>query len=363
MDDFDRDVYCIAGIPFDAIDLSKTMDRLRDAKHKNTTCFLTTPNLNFLAFAQNDQEFRNSIIHSDLVIVDGAPIVWMAKLLGIPIKERVAGSTLFEALGKEWRRKINVYFFGGQDGVGELACQRINEKSTALTCVGNYAPGFGSIEEMSSQDIIAGINVSKPDLLVVSIGGYRGQKWIMQNLHNITAPIISNLGAVINFEAKKLKRAPSIFQKLGFEWIWRIKEEPHLWRRYWDDGQVFLKVFITKILPHAVWLKLNRARLENAQTSAEVSMSEGESLKITINGVILDPVNLDIRNLFRQAIVQKKDIELDLTNTRYLSFGFFGLILMLKKQLDKNKLMIKLSGTTPSMRKLLHWNGLTYLVE
>ena len=104
MDDFDRDVYCIAGVPFDAIDLSRTMDRLREAKYKKTTCFLTTPNLNFLAFAQNDQEFRDSIIHSDMVIVDGAPIVWIAKILGIPIRERVAGSTLFEALGNEWRR-------------------------------------------------------------------------------------------------------------------------------------------------------------------------------------------------------------------------------------------------------------------
>ena len=68
MDDFDRDVYCIGGLPFDAIDLSTTMSRLRDARHKQTACFLTTPNLNFLALSQRDADFRNSVLYSDLVI-------------------------------------------------------------------------------------------------------------------------------------------------------------------------------------------------------------------------------------------------------------------------------------------------------
>ena len=93
MDDFDREVYCIAGLPFDAVNLSQTMSRLRDAKFNKSTCFLTTPNLNFLALAQDDADFRNSVIHSDIVIADGTPIVWIAKLLSIPIREGFGGST------------------------------------------------------------------------------------------------------------------------------------------------------------------------------------------------------------------------------------------------------------------------------
>ena len=364
MDDFERNVYCIGGLPFDAIDLSKTMSRLRDAKYNKTPCFLTTPNLNFLALAQDDPDFRNSVLYSDLVIADGAPVVWIAKLLGIPIRERVAGSTLFEALGKEWRRKMSVYFFGGPGGVAAEASKRINEKSTGLTCVGYHSPGFGTIEEMSESTIIDNINMSNADFLVVALGAKKGQAWILKNLHRIELPLVSHLGAVINFEAKRLKRAPARMQKIGLEWAWRVKEEPHLWRRYWHDGRFFLRLLITKIFPHVIWLKLNQKRLEQLSHKSTVILNEEESYsRLIFSGVMLDPVTQDIRSLIRQASLQNKDVLVDLAGAKYLSFGVFGLLLMLKKHIDKQGFQLKVVGIQPDMRKLLDWNGLTYLVE
>ncbi len=363
MDDFERDVYCIGGLPFDAIDLSKTMSRLRDAKYKKTSCFLTTPNLNFLALAQDDPDFRNSVIYSDIVIADGAPIVWIAKLLGIPISERVAGSTLFEALGQEWRRKMKVYFFGGPDGAGAEACKRINEKSTGLACVGYHSPGFGTVDEMSEPSVIDNINSSNADFLVVALGAKKGQAWIVKNLFKITVPLISHLGAVINFEAKRLKRAPVKLQKIGLEWAWRIKEEPHLWKRYWNDGQFFLRLLITKIVPHVIWLKLNQQRLEQLSFKSSVMLNEDKDcFRIIISGVVLDPVTPDIRQLMRQAGLQNKNIQMDLAEAEYLGPGILGLLLVLKKQLDKQGLQMKVVGLRANMRKLFNWNGLDYLV-
>lgn len=363
MGDFERDVYCIGGLPFDALDLSKTMSRLRDAKYKKTSCFLTTPNLNFLALAQDDPDFRNSVIYSDIVIADGAPIVWIAKLLGIPISERVAGSTLFEALGQEWRRKMKVYFFGGPDGAGAEACKRINEKSTGLACVGYHSPGFGTVDEMSEPSVIDNINSSNADFLVVALGAKKGQAWIVKNLPKITVPLISHLGAVINFEAKRLKRAPVKLQKIGLEWAWRIKEEPHLWKRYWNDGQFFLRLLITKIVPHVIWLKLNQQRLEQLSFKSSVILNEDKDcFRIIISGVVLDPVTSDIRQLMRQAGLQNKNIQMDLAEAEYLGPGILGLLLVLKKQLDKQGLQMKVVGLRANMRKLFNWNGLDYLV-
>jgi N-acetylglucosaminyldiphosphoundecaprenol N-acetyl-beta-D-mannosaminyltransferase len=364
MDDFDRDVYCIGGLPFDAIDLSETMRRLRDAKHTKTPCFLTTPNLNFLALSQQDADFRNSVLHSDLVIADGAPIVWLAKLLNIPIQERVAGSTLFEALGKDIQEKMKVYFFGGPTGVAADASTRINERSTGLTCVGYHSPGFGSVEEMSETTIIDNINLSDADFLVVALGAKKGQAWIMNNMPKIKVPLVSHLGAVVNFEAKRLKRAPIGLQKIGLEWAWRIKEEPHLWRRYWGDGWFLLRFLMTKTLPQVIWLAFNRQRLKQLVNKSTVFLDDTAlNVNLTVSGVVMDPVPPNVRALLRQANLHNKTVQLNLVDAEYLSFGMLGLLLLLKKQMDKQGNQLKIVGLRPSMRKLLNWNGLNYLLE
>ena len=96
--DFNRDVHCLFGLPFDAVTLAEAEQRVRSAADQRASCFLSTPNLNFLIGCQTDAAFRDSVINSDLSIADGAPILWLSKLLGIPIHERVAGSSLFERL-------------------------------------------------------------------------------------------------------------------------------------------------------------------------------------------------------------------------------------------------------------------------
>ena len=325
MDDFDRDVYCIGGLPFDAIDMSKTISRLRDAKHAKKSCFLTTPNLNFLGLSQHDPDFRNSVLYSDIVIADGAPIVWIAKLLGIPIRERVAGSSLFESLSKEWRRKLAVYFFGGPTGVAAEASKHINEKSTGLVCVGYYSPGFGTLDEMSDSSIIDNINASNADFL---------------------------------------KRAPVRLQKIGLEWAWRIKEEPHLWKRYWADGKFLLRFLTTKVLPLMLWLKFNQKRLKRLSPQSSVVLdTTGVHVKLVISGVLFDPVSQDTRTLLRASCIQNKNVMVDLTEAEYLSFGILGLLLLLKKQLDQQGFQMKIIGLGRSMSKLLDRNGLTFLTR
>jgi N-acetylglucosaminyldiphosphoundecaprenol N-acetyl-beta-D-mannosaminyltransferase len=363
MDDFDRDVYCIGGLPFDAINLSNTMNRLRDAKHEKKSCFLTTPNLNFLALSQQDADFRNSVLYSDIVIADGAPIVWIAKLLGIPISERVAGSTLFEALGKEWRRKLTVYFFGGPTGVAAEASKHINQNSTGLNCVGYYSPGFGSLEDMSESSIIDNINLSNADFLVVALGAKKGQAWIVKNLCKIKTPLVSHLGAVINFEARRLKRAPVRLQKIGLEWAWRIKEEPHLWQRYWNDGLFLLRFLIVKVLPYIVWSRFNRQRLKRLSQKSTVTLNDsGVNVSLAVSGAVLDPVSPYIRSLLRQASLQNKSVQLNLADTEHLGFAMLALLLLLKKHLDRQGHQLKIVQLQPGMRKLLVWSGLSYLV-
>jgi len=364
IDDFDREVYCLSGLPFDAVDMLDSLSILKSAAKYQTRCFLSTPNLNFLIAAQSDTEFRDSVIHSDLVVADGMPLVWIAKLLRIPIRERVAGSSLFEALrGQDAANPITVYFFGGPDGVAEKAALRINQTKRGLVCVGYQSPGFVSVEEMSVATRINQINASNADFLVVALGAKKGQSWIFRNLSSIKVPIISHLGAVINFEAHQLKRAPTLMQNTGLEWLWRIKEEPGLWKRYWQDGLALLKLLVTTVIPHALWLAFNQRRLEQSSQNLVHLECDASICRLIIPDVVLDPVTPAIRSQLRQVSLQKKDVVLDLTDAEYLSPGFLGLLLLLKKHLDKHAVKLKVIGIQPKMERLLKWNGLTYLIR
>ena len=177
--DFSRNVWCILGLPFDTITLEQAAQEIVAAVRTRTACYLSTPNVNFICAANSDSHFRQSIINSDLSIVDGYPIVFVAKLLGIPMPERIGGSNLAEYLhNHQTDSPIKVYFLGGEDGVGEQASRMINQQPSGLVAVGHYSPGFGSVEEMSAPDIINGVNNKPVDFLMVSLGAKKGQAWI-----------------------------------------------------------------------------------------------------------------------------------------------------------------------------------------
>src|ERR1043165_2927001 len=179
------------------------------------------------------------------------PIVWIARLMGVPIKNRVAGSDVFDALigDQGTARPLKVFLFGGAPGVAEAASRALNARPSGLHCVGLCYPGFRTVDEMSHNDIIEAVNSSGAELLVVSLGAAKGQSWLLRNHNRLNIPVRVHLGAVMNFQAGTVSRAPVFFRKLGLEWMWRIYEEPHLWRRYWTDGCVLLSVFLTRIVP------------------------------------------------------------------------------------------------------------------
>src|SRR5690348_1159769 len=113
-DDLSRDVYCILGVPIDAIEMSDALAAIEAAVASSKPFLLSTPNLNFLVNSQDDAEFRESLHLSDLCSADGMPIIWIAKLMGLPIRQRVAGSDIFEALkNRASGHPIKVAFFGG----------------------------------------------------------------------------------------------------------------------------------------------------------------------------------------------------------------------------------------------------------
>jgi len=259
--DLGRDVHALLGLVFDRIDLAGAAKHVERCVSTRRRCFLSTPNVNFVAAAAHEREFRGSVLRSDLSLADGFPIVLAARWMGIGLPGRVAGADLFERLqsaGRSAQRPpIKLFLFGGPPGAGAQAATQLARQAQGFECVGHDEGGFGDIGAMSSEATIARINASGADFVLVALGAKKGQAWIERNRSRLQAPVISHLGAVINFAAQSIERAPVWMRRAGLEWAWRIVQEPQLWRRYWNDGRMFVGTLFTRLLPWSArrWLR------------------------------------------------------------------------------------------------------------
>jgi N-acetylglucosaminyldiphosphoundecaprenol N-acetyl-beta-D-mannosaminyltransferase len=311
--DLGRELHCLLGLVFDAITLDEAVRRVRRCAREATRCFVSTPNVNFAIAAQRDAAFRDSVLHSDLSLADGMPIVWLARWLGVPVTERVAGSDLFERLVTEPGQPLGVYFFGGAPGVAAAAGERLNARAGGLRCVGHESPGFGSVEEMSSAAQIERINASGADFVVVALGAKKGQAWIERNRARLSAPLISHLGAVVNFAGGTVLRAPRWAQRTGLEWLWRIKEEPALWQRYLRDGIALAGIVATRVLPRAARARWKRAEVEACEAGSFELVPDAGAAVLRLRGTWtsnrLAPLRRELARLLREGRTVQVDIE------------------------------------------------------
>lgn len=337
-------IACLAGLPFDAVTLDEAATRVCQAIGERQRLFLSTPNLNFLIAAQSDPAFRRSVVVSDLSVADGMPIVWMSRLLGLPIRQRVAGSDLFDALRRGagqavLGRPISVFFFGGPPGIAERAAQVINSEGRHMICVGFHDPGYVNVEDMSTPEVIEAINASGADFLIVALGAKKGQAWIGRNLVHLRVPVVSHLGAVVNFVAGTIERAPVAWRRLGLEWLWRIKEEPSLFSRYARDGWALLALLLGRVLPYALWICVRRpAHIPALHESA-------------------------LRRAFADVEEHRPSITLDLGQSTVTHPLFFAELLRLERLCLESGTQLSIQARAPAMQRLFAWNGLAHITD
>jgi N-acetylglucosaminyldiphosphoundecaprenol N-acetyl-beta-D-mannosaminyltransferase len=361
-DALSRQVYCILGIPIDLITMPAVLRCIQIAAVYKMPFTLSTPNLNFLATSQSDAEFRETLLLSDLCPPDGVPILWIARLLGVPIKQRIAGSDIFDAL-KLSSKPLKLFFFGGADGVAAAAARALNSRPGPLRCVGTFNPGFCSVEDMSCDDIIGRVNASGAEFLVASLGARKGQLWLQRNFDRLRIPIRAHLGAALNFQAGTVKRAPAVLRKWGLEWLWRIKEEPRLCGRCMNDGIILLRLLFTCVLPLIIrsWrLKLNRQSRE-----PDFSMTQAhddEHVTVFFAGSAVARHVERAIPVLREAVVAGKQLKIDFSTLQEVDARFLGLLLMLRKTLKARGMVLTLTGLSPELERVFRLNGLGYLI-
>ena len=198
---------------------------------------LITPNVDHLMKLQHDREFYEIYQKAYYVTVDSQIVKMALSFIGTPIKEIITGSGFFPSFYTYHKDnpEISIFLLGAAPGIADIAMEKINAKVGRKIVVDALSPSFGfEKDEEECKKIIETINASPATVLVVGVGAPKQEKWIYKykdQLKNIR--IYLAIGATIDFEAEKVKRAPVMMQKLALEWLYRLVKEPkRLWKRY-----------------------------------------------------------------------------------------------------------------------------------
>ncbi len=220
----------VRGVGFDNVTLAEAAQFLRHgaaAGRCGTAVF--TPNSEIVQMCIEDASLRETVNSASLVIPDGIGVVKAARILGTPLKGKVAGVDLGrEVLAFAAEDGLPVYFLGGKPGVAEAAAQKMTEAYPGLIVCG-MRDGYFQKSGPENDAAVAQVNESGAKILFVCLGAPAQEKWIFENLSRLPdVQILLGLGGSLDVYAGTVKRAPKIFIRLGLEWFYRLLKEP--WR-------------------------------------------------------------------------------------------------------------------------------------
>lgn len=200
--------------------------------------YVVTPNVDHIVRLESDSKLGEIYRNADLILTDGMPLVWVSRVSGRPIVEKVSGADLFPALcSAAAARGLSMFFFGAGPGVAARAADRLTARFQGLRVVGTLSPDYGFEKDRKKvADAINAINSADPDILVVGLGCPKQEKFIYENRGALQTRLSLGLGASLDFEAGNVRRAPKFMRDHGLEWLYRLTQDPsRLARRYLLD--------------------------------------------------------------------------------------------------------------------------------
>ncbi|MER3500923.1 MAG: glycosyltransferase [Candidatus Fervidibacterota bacterium] len=214
----------LLGVPVAAVTMEEALDILEHFLSERKTHLVVTSDASALVRAQEDEEFRRIVQNADLVTPDGIGVVWSARLLGLPVYERVPGVELMAKLCERAARKgWRVFLLGARPYIAEKAAQNLQQRYHGLRIVGTHHGYFTPDEE---KQVIAQIKAAQPDILFVAFGIPKQEKWIAKHADELNVPLCIGVGGSFDVYAGVVKRAPEWVQRLCLEWLYRTVRDP-----------------------------------------------------------------------------------------------------------------------------------------
>ena len=207
----------------------------------NGKLLINTINQYSYCVAENNQEFKNALISSDILLPDGIAIVVAIRLMLNNKIKKIAGADVHNyLLDRCIKNNKSCFYLGSSETTLAEIKKRLNTEYPGMR-VGFYSPPYKtSFTDSDNQQMINAVNNFNPDVLFVGMTAPKQEMWANQFKPQLNAHVICTIGAVFDFYAETVKRPNKIWIDLGLEWFIRLLKEPkRMWKRYMYYGPVF----------------------------------------------------------------------------------------------------------------------------
>jgi N-acetylglucosaminyldiphosphoundecaprenol N-acetyl-beta-D-mannosaminyltransferase len=224
----------VLGVRVDAVDLGQVLCRFEDALLGQECQVVHLCNAYNVLLASKQERYRAVMNAGDLNLPDGTGTLLAARLLGAPMRGRVAGPDLLPAVCA-WGvdRSVRHFFYGGTPASLEAMLTAVRSAWPGIKIAGAYAPPFRPLTPEEADDVCKRINRAGAQIVWVGLGTPKQDEWMEAFRHRIEANVLIGVGAAFDFLSGSQQRAPRWMQRAGLEWLHRLASEPRrLWRRY-----------------------------------------------------------------------------------------------------------------------------------
>lgn len=249
------------GVPIAAITMADAVTAVDDAIQSRRPLQIGVVNAAKLVNMRRDEALRASVLSSSIVLADGTSVVWASRLLGRPLPERVAGIDLMMAmLARGNTQRYRIYCLGATQAVLDAVIERIRQEYPGVVVAGSHHGYFAAPDE---ERIAADIAGAAPDILLVAMTSPRKEQFLARWSSRLHVPVCHGVGGSFDVFAGLVQRAPAGWQRLGLEWLYRVKQEPRrLWKRYLVTNTLFIDMVVVELVRN--WRQAITRRLEGS---------------------------------------------------------------------------------------------------
>jgi len=339
----------VLGLPLDSLSAHEAVEALEGLILSGGTHQIATANLDFWLNSLNDRHLHRIIAGCSLVLPDGMPLVWVSKLLGCPLADRVTGVDLVPRLAEMSARKgYGIYLLGGKGNVAERAKKWLEDKYPGVRIVGTHSPSEESMAQLDHSEILDRIHRAKPEILLVALGNPKQEKWIWMNRRRLGVPVAMGVGGSFEIIVGDVQRAPRWVQACGLEWAMRFVQEPaRLGPRYLRDFLGLGRRLPLTLL--AGWMQ--RPYLGDSHVT---TVSTPQVMHVYVHGKLGAGIEPELAEAASASVSSSVVMVVHLQSVRQITAAGLGALMGVRRRLLEAGLTLSLAGLSVKNRFLLH---------